>query len=72
MNEHEQYMAGEHTKEHSELLKIRNNLNERISEWDKKLTESKDNIQKTIQNDVEKQIKVIQGKDIKNFVYFSL
>ncbi|CAF1106046.1 unnamed protein product [Rotaria sordida] len=63
MNEHEQSIADEQIKEYSELIKIRDKLNEKISQWDKKLTESKENIRKTIQIDVEKQIKEIQDHE---------
>jgi vacuolar-type H+-ATPase subunit H len=61
MDEHERNVADEHAKEYAELVKIRDNLNQKITQWDKKLTESKDNIRKTIQNDAEKQIKEIKG-----------
>lgn len=66
MDEHERNIADEHAKEYAELVKIRDNLNQKMSQWDKKLTESKDHIRKTIQTDAEKQMKEIKGK------YFSI
>ncbi|CAF4266447.1 unnamed protein product, partial [Rotaria sp. Silwood2] len=63
MNEHEQNIVDEQKKEYSELIKIRDNLKEKISQWDKKLTESKENIRKTIEIDAEKQIKEIQDHE---------
>jgi predicted XRE-type DNA-binding protein len=62
MEEHERIVADEQAKEYAELLKIRTNLMEKISQWDTKLTESKENIRQAIHNDAEKQIKEIQGK----------
>jgi len=66
MDEHERNIADEQAKEYAELVKIRDNLNQKMSQWDKKLTESKDHIRKTIQTDAEKQMKEIKGK------YFSI
>jgi hypothetical protein len=63
MDEHEQNIANEHAKEYAELVKIRDNLNEKLSQWDTKLAESKDHIRKTIQIDAEKQMKEIKGKN---------
>ncbi|CAF0885184.1 unnamed protein product [Rotaria sp. Silwood1] len=63
MNEHEENIANEQAKEYSELVKIRDNLNEKISQWNNKLTESKENIRKMIQVDAEKQIKEIQDHE---------
>jgi len=62
MEEHERIVADEQAKEYAELLKIRTNLMEKISQWDTKLTESKENIRQAIHNDAEKQIKEVQGK----------
>lgn len=62
MDDHERILATEQAKDYAELVKIRNTLTERISQWDKKLTDSKETIQQTIHNDAEKQIKEIQGK----------
>jgi hypothetical protein len=64
MDEHERILANEQAKEYAELIKIRENLIEKISQWDKKLTESKENIRQAIHNDAEKQIKEIQGRNI--------
>jgi hypothetical protein len=61
MDEHERNLATEQAKEYAELLKIRDNLKEKISHWDKKLDESKESIHQLIHNDAEKQIKEIQG-----------
>lgn len=66
MNEHEQSITYEQTKEYIELVKIRDNLNERLSEWDKQITELKDVIRRQIQIDAEKQIKEIEGK-VRNY-----
>ena len=68
MDEHERNLANEQAKEYAELLKIRENLTEKLSEWDKKLNESKENIRQTIHDDAEKQIKEIQGKKKQNFI----
>lgn len=62
MDEHERMLANEQAKEYAELRKIRENLGEKISQWDPKLTESKEHIRQAIHNDVEKQIKEIHGK----------
>jgi hypothetical protein len=62
MDEHERNIADEQAKEYGELVKIRDNLKHKLSEWDKHLTESKDNIRKTIETDAEKQMKDIKGK----------
>jgi hypothetical protein len=62
MDEHKQNQVNEHAKEYAELIKIRDNLTQKISEWDKHLTESKDDIRKTIQIDAEKQMKDIKGR----------
>ncbi len=61
MDEHERIVVNEQTKDYAELIKIRENLNEKISQWDMKLTESKEQIHQIIHNDAEKQIKEIQG-----------
>ena len=63
MNEHEQYIIDKYAKQYDELVKIRNYLNEQLSQWNEKLIESKDQIRKTIQIDVEKQIQAIQSKE---------
>lgn len=62
MDEHERNLANEQAKEYAELIKIRDNLTEKLSHWDNKLNESKENIRQSIHNDAEKQIKEIQGK----------
>jgi hypothetical protein len=62
MDEHERLVANEQAKDYAELLKIRENLNEKMSHWDTKLTESKENIRHSIHNDVEKQTKEIHGE----------
>jgi hypothetical protein len=69
MDEHERNIADEHAKEYAELVKIRDNLNQKMSQWDKKLTESKDHIRKTIQTDAEKQMKEIKGKIFLNISF---
>ncbi len=61
MDEHERNLANEQAKEYAELLKIRENLSEKMLQWDKKLNESKETIHQSIHNDAEKQIKEIQG-----------
>ena len=61
MDEHERNVAEEHAKEYAELVKIRDHVQQKLSQWDKKLTESKENIRKTIQSDAEKQMKEIKG-----------
>jgi hypothetical protein len=71
MDEHERNLADEHAKEYAELVKIRDQLHQKISQWDKKLTESKDHIRKTIQTDAEKQTKEIKGKNFPS-KYFAL
>ena len=68
INEHEQNLIDEHTKTHAELLKIRENLKEKLSQWDYKLNELKENIRQSIHNNTEKQIKEIQGR----YLNFSL
>jgi vacuolar-type H+-ATPase subunit H len=69
MDEHARSIADEHAKEYAELVKIRDNLHQKMSQWDKKLTESKDNIRKSIQNDAERQVKEIKGKIINMFLF---
>lgn len=61
MDEHERNIADEHAKEYAELIKIRDNVNQKMSHWDKKLTDSKENVRKIIQNDAEKHMKEIKG-----------
>lgn len=61
MNEHERTLADEQAKEYAELQKIRNQLIEKLSQWDQNLNESKDAVRKAIRSDAEKQIKEIQG-----------
>ncbi|CAM2705240.1 unnamed protein product [Rotaria socialis] len=70
MNEHEQNIVYEQTKEYTDLVKIRDKLNENISQWDKKLIESKHNIRTAIQADKEKQIKKIE--DLEQALYAQL
>ncbi|CAF3124389.1 unnamed protein product [Rotaria socialis] len=70
MNEHEQNIVHEQTKEYTDLVKIRDKLNENISQWDKKLIESKHNIRTAIQADKEKQIKKIE--DLEQALYAQL
>lgn len=62
MNEHERTLADEQAKEYAELDKIRDNLMEKMSHWDKNLNESKEQARQAIHDDAEKQIKAIQGK----------
>jgi hypothetical protein len=62
MDDHARVIAAEHGKEYAELIEIRDNLNEKISHWDKKLIELRNNIHSTVQTDAEKQIKEIKGK----------
>ncbi|CAF5061690.1 unnamed protein product, partial [Rotaria sp. Silwood1] len=63
MDEHERNLANEQAKEYAELIKIRDNLIEKLSHWDNKLNESKENIRQLIHNDAEKQIKEIQERE---------
>jgi len=78
MDEHERLVANEQAKDYAELLKIRENLNEKMSHWDTKLTESKENIRHSIHNDAEKQTKEIHGErmvffpqlNLKGFYFF--
>jgi len=63
MDEHERIIANEQAKDYAELIKIRENLIQKLSQWDPKLTESKEHIHQAIHNDAEKQIKEIQGKN---------
>jgi hypothetical protein len=62
MDDHERMLADEQAKEYAELVKIRENLIEKMSHWDTKLTESKEHIHHAIHHDAEQQIKEIQGK----------
>jgi hypothetical protein len=71
MDEHERSLADEQAKEYAELLKIRENLVEKMSQWDKKLHESKENVRQTIHTDAEKQIKEIQGIGFSFFEYLN-
>lgn len=61
MDQHEQMINSEQAKEYAELLKIRETLMEKLTEWDNKLNESKEDVRKKIHKDAEKQIKDIQG-----------
>ncbi|CAF0944325.1 unnamed protein product [Rotaria sordida] len=63
MDEHERNLANQQAKEYAELIKIRDNLTEKLSQWDNKLNESKENIRQSIHNDAEKQIKEIQERE---------
>ncbi|CAF2498294.1 unnamed protein product [Rotaria sp. Silwood2] len=63
MDEHERNLTNEQAKEYAELIKIRDNLTEKLSQWDNKLNESKENICHLIYNDAEKQIKEIQERE---------
>lgn len=62
MEEHERMLAHEQAKDYAELSKIRDNLGEKISHWDTKLTESKEHVRQAIQQDAEKQTKEIRGE----------
>jgi hypothetical protein len=68
MDEHERMVANEQAKDYAELVKLRGNLHEKISQWDTKLTESKEHVRHSIHHDAEKQMKEIQGE--RNFIFF--
>jgi len=63
MEEHERTLADENAKEYEELVKIRDNLMEKMTQWDKTLTETREQIRKNIQIDVNKQMKEISERE---------
>ncbi|CAF3327008.1 unnamed protein product [Rotaria socialis] len=63
MDEHEKTLANEQAKEYADLVKIRENLTEKLSQWDNKLDQSKENIRELIHKDAEKHIKEIQERE---------